>query len=305
MWKMIFLAGASLAALASTAAEAVTFVFTGSVQTHNISTTGLYVLRAAGAQGGAGKNSGSSQLYPGGAGALVAGRLSLTRGTILNVVVGGQGGSSTGIGSGGGGGGGTFIYRDLATPLAIAGGGGGGSSSGYSGGSGRDTDDGGNSGIPNGYYASIGGSGGSGGQGSQGNGGGGGGGGFFGNGQDGVASGFGGGGGGNFAGGNGSVYFGGGRGGFGGGGGGGFSGGGGGGFSGGAAGYGVGGGGGGSFLTDAATDAVLQSGVNTGDGFASIELFRGAVPEPSSWAMLITGFGGIGAMLRRRRLRTA
>ncbi len=251
MWKMIFLAGVSVAALASTAAEAATFVFTGSVQTYNVTTTGLYVLRAAGAQGGTAKGGGSAQTTPGGAGALVSGRLSLASGTTLNVVVGGQGGSFTGFGSGGGGGGGTFIYRDLATPLAIAGGG-GGSANGYSGGSGRDSGDGGNS-AGNQYYVSFGGSGGSGGEGSQ-------------------SSGGGGGGGGGFSGG---------------------------------AGYNYGGGGGGSFLTDAATHELLQAGVNTGDGFASIELFQGAVPEPSSWAMLITGFGGIGAMLRRRRLRIA
>ncbi|MBU1377118.1 MAG: PEPxxWA-CTERM sorting domain-containing protein [Alphaproteobacteria bacterium] len=29
----------------------------------------------------------------------------------------------------------------------------------------------------------------------------------------------------------------------------------------------------------------------------------GAVPEPASWALLITGFGGAGAMLRRRRIK--
>jgi hypothetical protein len=31
----------------------------------------------------------------------------------------------------------------------------------------------------------------------------------------------------------------------------------------------------------------------------------GAVPEPASWALMITGFGGMGAMLRRRRTVTA
>jgi hypothetical protein len=31
----------------------------------------------------------------------------------------------------------------------------------------------------------------------------------------------------------------------------------------------------------------------------------GAVPEPGTWAMLIAGFGLVGAMVRRKRLRTA
>ena len=31
----------------------------------------------------------------------------------------------------------------------------------------------------------------------------------------------------------------------------------------------------------------------------------GAVPEPASWAMMIVGFGGVGAAMRRRRTLTA
>ena len=31
----------------------------------------------------------------------------------------------------------------------------------------------------------------------------------------------------------------------------------------------------------------------------------GAVPEPATWAMMIAGFGGVGAMMRRRRLSQA
>ena len=30
-----------------------------------------------------------------------------------------------------------------------------------------------------------------------------------------------------------------------------------------------------------------------------------AVPEPATWAMMITGFGGVGALLRRRRTMAA
>lgn len=276
MWRMILLAGASVAALASTAAEAASFNYTGSVQTYTVTQTGIYTLRAAGAQGG----------NMAGLGALVSGKLSLNSGTVLNILVGGQGGNGSPTDGGGGGGGGTFIYRDLATLLAVAGGGGGGS---YGlGGFGGTTGAGGTGfgGTGGGYV------------------GGGGGGGWNGAGSSGT-----------ICGGAGGLFTsissgacGGGSGGFGGGGGGGgYSGGGGGGFSGGGGGAYAGGGGGGSFLAASATDAVLTAGANTGDGSASIDLFSvtGGVPEPSSWAMLITGFGGIGAMLRRRRLRTA
>jgi hypothetical protein len=49
-----------------------------------------------------------------------------------------------------------------------------------------------------------------------------------------------------------------------------------------------------------ATESVsLQMG-----GLGTYEVF-GAVPEPANWAMLITGFGLTGAILRRRRLRLA
>ena len=33
--------------------------------------------------------------------------------------------------------------------------------------------------------------------------------------------------------------------------------------------------------------------------------FRLAVPEPTTWALMIAGFGGVGALLRRRRLGVA
>ena len=32
---------------------------------------------------------------------------------------------------------------------------------------------------------------------------------------------------------------------------------------------------------------------------------RTTVPEPASWALMIMGFGGMGAMMRRRRTATA
>jgi hypothetical protein len=37
------------------------------------------------------------------------------------------------------------------------------------------------------------------------------------------------------------------------------------------------------------------------DGWTSADAGRG-VPEPSNWALMILGFGGLGAMLRRRRV---
>jgi hypothetical protein len=280
---MILLAGASLAALASTAADAANFAYTGSVQTYTVTQTGLYTLSAAGAQGGKSN---------GGLGASVSGKLSLTSGTTLNVVVGGQGGSSK---PGGAGGGGSFIYRDLATPFAVAGGGGGGYQ-GYAGLPGLGGDNA-SANSPIIYPAGTNGSGGYGALNFYGGGGGG----WLSNGGTGLRGGKGGPSG--FAGGGTND------GGFGGGGGSGvFGGGGGGGFSGGGGGYYTGGGGGGSFLDAGATDTVLTAGVNSGNGSASIDLFSatgGGVPEPSSWAMLMAGFGGIGAMLRRRRLRTA
>jgi PEP-CTERM motif len=54
-----------------------------------------------------------------------------------------------------------------------------------------------------------------------------------------------------------------------------------------------GGGGGGSFLSDLITDQVKAGGVNSGDGSISITSLTPAVPEPSTWAMMATGFAGL------------
>jgi hypothetical protein len=71
-----------------------------------------------------------------------------------------------------------------------------------------------------------------------------------------------------------------------GGGGSGFSGGGGGGYN----DVGFGSGGGGSYLASLFKDQVLTAGVNSGDGSISIM----AVPEPSTWGMMLAGFAGLG-----------
>jgi CSLREA domain-containing protein len=98
----------------------------------------------------------------------------------------------------------------------------------------------------------------------------------------------------------------GGAGGFGGGGGGGTGGGGGGGFSGGGGGYGGNfGGGGGSYLASLFKDQVLTAGVNRGDGSISITALTPAVPEPSTWAMMLAGFAGLGWLAHTRRRKTS
>lgn len=113
-----------------------------------------------------------------------------------------------------------------------------------------------------------------------------------------------------------------GNGGFGGGGGGGYlGGGGGGGYSGGGGGNGAykhigdfnerfwshSGGGGGSF--DAGAPILAASGVWTGDGFIQIFLIStdptASVPEPATWALMLAGFGLVGARLRRRPMTAA
>jgi hypothetical protein len=38
---------------------------------------------------------------------------------------------------------------------------------------------------------------------------------------------------------------------------------------------------------------------------SEVSFFGGVVPEPATWAMLVTGFGMIGAVVRRRRFATA
>lgn len=52
-----------------------------------------------------------------------------------------------------------------------------------------------------------------------------------------------------------------------------------------------------SFGDDTVNQIVLRS---AGNSF-EVDNFAGAVPEPTTWALMIMGFGGVGAMVRRRR----
>ena len=86
--------------------------------------TGSYVIEAWGASGAEGR--GANEARPGGKGAYMKGTFSLTRGTLLKILVG-QAGSTGNVGSPplpGGGGGGTFITSSSNTALIVAGGGG-------------------------------------------------------------------------------------------------------------------------------------------------------------------------------------
>ncbi|MGO9468005.1 MAG: PEP-CTERM sorting domain-containing protein [Isosphaeraceae bacterium] len=281
-------------------AGGITFNFTGTIVEYTIPVTGTYTITAAGAQG-AGSYNDYGTAY-GGAGALASADVSLTAGTVLEIVVGGAG-VFGGYDTGGGGGGGSFVFETGARlPLMVGGGGGGAGWNTFGeGGPGQSGTDG-----ENGAGGGAGGAGGGGGGGSvdSSGGGGGGGGGWLGtgtNGSNGMYGGitYSGGGGGfgppTFTGGNGGS--GGGNGGFGGGGGGSYDdGGGGGGYSGGGGGF--GGGGGGSFIAADLTNSSLMGGVNSGDGFVTL-----SIPEPSSLFLLGLGvFGLAGYGWRQRKL---
>jgi hypothetical protein len=54
-----------------------------------------------------------------------------------------------------------------------------------------------------------------------------------------------------------------------------------------------------------ATTHVLFSGTNNGVVTLDFDTVAAPVPEPASWAMLITGFGLTGAVMRRRRMAFA
>lgn len=298
------------------------------LQAYTVPATGIYDITAYGAQG-----------WLGGYGAVIGGDVKLTVGETLAILVGFTGGSPGELiggpppgNGGGGGGGGTFVVLGN-TPLVVAGGGGGEGVIGGNGGAGPGIIVRGGPGLAqniNGGNAVMGGLGGLDGLGGSGgnDGGGGGGGGFYGNGGNALGAG-GGGLGNSFVsggacpiggelgnGGGGGCPFG-----YGGGGGGGVllnngiyygGGGGGGGYSGGAGGdAGSGGAGGGSFLSSLVTPEIAIDGGNTGltggnnrNGWVDISFAAsGAVPEPSTWAMLFLGFAGLGfAGYRRARV---
>ena len=286
--RLVLLAGVAGWALALGAgrARAEVFSFDGVVQTYKVPTTGLYDITAFGAQGGNGRSTG-------GLGAEVSGAVRLTQGTMLDVVVGGQGLSSGSRAAGGGGG--SFVFVPGAVlPLAVSGGGGGGGDvlGGFAGLSGTA---GGTGGGGGGGAGGTNGSGGDAGASFDGEVGGAGGGGWK-SGGSGTSYSTGGSGPPGFAGGGGAYS----GGGFGGGGGSGFDGGGGGGgYSGGGGGqnhYGYGGGGGGSYLVASAIDRVLTAGVNSGNGSVTIS----AVPEPAALALLGSGLFALGLSRRRR-----
>jgi PEP-CTERM motif len=304
--RAFLLAGASALAILVCAAEANAETFTvPGVFSFTASVSREYAVELLGAGGG----NTTGFLSGGGLGAEVSGDAFLTAGEDLTLVVGGQGGFGA-VFAGGGGGGSSFVFdgRDV---LAVAGGGGGAGIfddragpglAGTSGGTGE------------GSGGGVGGVGGTGGVGGVGGGGGGGGGagvntgpaGYGGDGADpgtqfgGFGGKFPGAGAGSRYGGGGGVG-GGGDGGFrqSGGGGGGFSGGGGGGSGGG--GFGEGGGGGGSYLASLFTDQVLTAGVNSGNGSITIT----DIPEPSTWAMMLMGFAGLGWLAHMRRRKTS
>ena len=84
--------------------------------------TGDYKIEAIGAAGGYGKYDINGAYR--GRGAIIIGTFSLSKGEIIQILVGQEGGISRYYGNSGGGGG-TFVVRGKNTSLVIAGGGGG------------------------------------------------------------------------------------------------------------------------------------------------------------------------------------
>jgi hypothetical protein len=247
------------------------FTFSGTIEFDTISSSGEYDITASGAQGGSGTQA------AGGKGAAVGGDIYLMSGTVLEILVGGEGHEANNIG---GGGGGSFVFetsRGTLTPVLIAGGGGGNTDLhagsfglvGQTGGKGYGTLGalGGVDGAPGagaGNNGSVGGGGGggyTGGTGGAGN---------FRSANSGaagttLASDFAGGAAGNVDGTKSGV------GGFGGGGGAGYGGGGGGGYGGGGGGFGGGGGGGGSYLSAKLTNTTASAGIHGGNGDVTVD----------------------------------
>ena len=92
------------------------------IQQWTVPHTGVYRIGAIGAAGGYGTKSNNGQYR--GRGARMIGTFSLTRGEILRILVGQEGGINRADYAAGGGGG-TFVVRGSNTLLIVAGGGGG------------------------------------------------------------------------------------------------------------------------------------------------------------------------------------
>ena len=92
------------------------------IQHWTVPYTGDYRIEAVGAAGGYDRYSTPGQFQ--GRGARIIGTFSLSRGEIIQILVGQEGGINK-ISQSAGGGGGTFVVRGSNTPLIIAGGGGG------------------------------------------------------------------------------------------------------------------------------------------------------------------------------------
>jgi len=290
----------------SSAGMAAEYLYTGGKQTFTVQQDGLYRVAATGGSGGE-SNGLIGFDMPGGLGATIGGDVRLTAGTVLNIFVGGMGENaqrrnSFGQWGGGGGGGGTFVvFNASGAALIVAGGGGGGGGDGSDasgagasgtggGGRGSPTTGGGDAGFnANGSAGSI----------------------LYGSGTQGrggtrVAAGAAGGVGGSSLTG---IY--GGQGGYGGGGGGGTrdASGGGGGYTGGDAGgrsgsFSANGLAGTSFLIATAAERWGGTALTSGNGSVTIDLIApavAAVPETTTWAMMLLGFGAIGAGMRARR----
>ena len=92
------------------------------IQQWTVPYTNDYRIEAVGAAGGYDTGSNSAQYR--GRGARMIGTFSLSKGEIIQILVGQEGGINS-VSSTAGGGGGTFVVRGSNTPLIIAGGGGG------------------------------------------------------------------------------------------------------------------------------------------------------------------------------------
>ena len=160
----------------------ITDFYTGTIVTYIVPVTGTYDITTFGAQGGGVGN------FAGGLGAEISVDVTLTAGSVLDILVGGQGAAGALNGNGGGGGGGSFVAlaNGSATPtlLVAAGGGGGAFNAGIAAGAGANASITTNGTSPGGgTLGNVGGSNGSGGSADGVLAGSGGGGGFTGNGQ--------------------------------------------------------------------------------------------------------------------------